>query len=324
MSIYNIVLQYMQGKQVTFTLNHPCFAYSLYICVRLFFKMAVAADIITTQTDAVTERVLGRKAKVLNRIPVPVNSHVSAEWIEVDFENEVWQEEHARLNLFPVADGVFFLQLLYLQYTEEPGHALICRIEFRPEFFQQYPLQLVEKDMPFRFDKVTEQQFSICTQSISLLEQFSAIKSPEAFAPALQVTEIAMHLLRRALECVKMPFTACPVPACRFLAYDSEREKVFEAQRLIEQNIDQPFTIKTLSRRVAMNECYLKKGFKALLGKTIHEYQQELRITKAKELLQITGYSVSDVANSLGYSSISHFSTAFKKATGMKPCELLK
>ncbi|MBS1690543.1 MAG: helix-turn-helix transcriptional regulator, partial [Bacteroidetes bacterium] len=63
--------------------------------------------------------------------------------------------------------------------------------------------------------------------------------------------------------------------------------------------------------------------FKALVGKTIHEYQQGLRITKAKELLQQEGQSVSDVANILGYSSISHFSTAFKKATGMKPCELL-
>ena len=72
-----------------------------------------------------------------------------------------------------------------------------------------------------------------------------------------------------------------------------------------------------------MNECYLKKGFKALTGKTIHEYTQDLRINKAKEMLQQQGLSVSDVANTLGFSSISHFSTAFKKATGMKPCELL-
>jgi AraC-like DNA-binding protein len=96
-----------------------------------------------------------------------------------------------------------------------------------------------------------------------------------------------------------------------------------EARRVIEENLDQPLTIKELSRRVAMNECYLKKGFKALVGKTLHEYQQELRIGKAKQLLKQPGYSVSDVANALGYSSISHFSTAFKKATGMKPCELL-
>jgi AraC-like DNA-binding protein len=40
-------------------------------------------------------------------------------------------------------------------------------------------------------------------------------------------------------------------------------------------------------------------------------------------MLQQEGQTVSEVAGALGYSSISHFSTAFKKATGMKPCELL-
>jgi AraC-like DNA-binding protein len=61
-----------------------------------------------------------------------------------------------------------------------------------------------------------------------------------------------------------------------------------------------------------------------MFGKTINEFQQQLRISKAKNLLQIDGLTVSEVANTLGYSSISHFSTAFKKATNMKPCELLK
>lgn len=287
------------------------------------FGMA-KTTILKSKTDSVIERVLGRKARVLNRTPIPISNFIFTEWIEVDFEDESWQEEHARLNLFPVADGEFFVQLLYLQYTDTPGRAVICLIEFQPEFFNQYPLEMVEKDMPFRFDKTTEQQFQVCAQSTALLEQLNTQRKPSTLIPAIQLTEITLHLLRRALECVRMPFTACPVPACRFLAYDSEREKVLDAKKLIEENIDQPFTIKALSRKVAMNECYLKKGFKALVGKTIHEYQQELRISKAKELLQADGYSVSDVANSLGYSSISHFSTAFKKATGLKPCELLK
>ncbi len=293
-----------------------------YICY-LKNPMAAVTDIKNIQTDLSIERVLGRKARVMSTMPIPVNSLVRAEWTEIDFEDEPWQEEHARLNLFPIADGQFYLQLLYLQYTEEPGRALIFRVDFHPDFFEQYPLALIQKDIPFRFDKVTEQQFTVCAQSNALLEQFRGMKTPDALTPALHITELVLHLLRRALECVKMPFTACPVPACRFLAHDSEREKVLDARRIIEDNIDRSYTIKELSRKVAMNECYLKKGFKALIGKTIHEYQQELRIAKAKDLLKMPGHSVSDVANTLGYSSISHFSTAFKKATGMKPCELL-
>lgn len=285
--------------------------------------MALLTEIINVHTDAPIERILGQKARVLDRVHVSVSQTIQAEWIEVSFEEKTWPEEHARLNLFPIADGEFYLQLLYLQYTDEPGNALVCWLEFKPEFFEQYPLDTLMANMPFKFDKVTEQQFSICTQSVALLEQFSVTRATNNFIQALQQTELTIHLLRRALECVTMPFTVCPVPACRFLAYDSEREKVFEARRIIEQGFDKTLTIKDLSRKVAMNECYLKKGFKALVGKGIHEYQQELRISKAKELLANDGLSVSDVANTLGYSSISHFSTAFKKATGLKPCELL-
>ncbi len=294
-----------------------------YIIIPYLCAIVIKTKKTAKKTGAPIERILGQQAKVLNRSLLPVNQSVDAEWIEVTFEEAVWPEEHARLNLFPIADGQFCLQLMYLQYTTQPGNAMICWLEFKPKFFEQYPIDTLMANTPFRFDKVTEQQFTVCAQSISLLEKLQDLNAPTGFIQALQHTEVVMQLLRRAMECVTVPFTVCPVPACRFLAHDSEREKIMEARRVIEQTIDQPLTIKELSRKVAMNECYLKKGFKALFAKTIHEYQQELRISKAKELLKMQGLSVSDVANSLGYSSISHFSTAFKKATGMKPCELL-
>lgn len=285
--------------------------------------MAITKVKIQAYAEAPIERVLGQQARVLQRIPVSVHSHIHAESIEVSFDDKAWPEEHARLNLFPIADGQFCVQLMYLQYGAQPGTATICWIEFRPTFFEQYPLSMLIKEQPFRYDQVTEQQFTICSQSQALLQQLHNSSAPTAFISSLQQVENITHLLRRALECIVVPFTVCPVPACRFLANDSEREKVMEARVVIAAHLDNPLTIKELSRKVAMNECYLKKGFKALTGKTIHEYTQELRIAKAKEMLAQEGNSVSDVANTLGFSSISHFSTAFKKATGMKPCELL-
>lgn len=276
-----------------------------------------------TQQVAPIERILGQQVQVLNRTPLAINNFIHAEYIEVSYPENTWPEEHARLNLFPIADERFCVQLLYLQIDDQQETGHICWMEFKPEFFDQYPMEALTADIPFRFDKVTEQQFSICTQTGNLLNKLQNTQEPSAFTRILQQTETATHLLRRAMECIIVPFTVCPVPACRFLANDSERDKVVDAQRVIQENLDRPLTIKELSRKVAMNECYLKKGFKALTGKTIHEYTQSLRIAKAKVLLQQDGFSVSDVANSLGFSSISHFSTAFKKATGMKPCELL-
>ena len=111
--------------------------------------------------------------------------------------------------------------------------------------------------------------------------------------------------------------------ACKFLANEADREKIIKAREILLQHIGEPITIKSLSRKVAINECYLKKGFKEIFGTTIFDFYQSQRMEHAKYLLYDKGLSVTEVSLLLGYSSISHFSTAFKKHTGIKPCELL-
>ena len=111
--------------------------------------------------------------------------------------------------------------------------------------------------------------------------------------------------------------------SCKFLANEADRDKISKAREILIQNIGEPVTIKELSRKVAMNECYLKKGFKEMYGTTIFDFYQNQRMEHAKYLLYEKELSVTDVSGLLGYSSISHFSTAFKKHTGLKPCELL-
>lgn len=113
------------------------------------------------------------------------------------------------------------------------------------------------------------------------------------------------------------------VPACKFLANHNDRDKILLAREILLEHIGDPITIKELSRKVGINECYLKKGFKVMFGSTIFDFYQDQRMEHARFLLYEKGKNVSEVSALLGYSSISHFSTAFKKHTGLKPCELL-
>jgi len=110
---------------------------------------------------------------------------------------------------------------------------------------------------------------------------------------------------------------------CKFLANEADREKIVRAREILLRHIGEPLTIRELSRKVAINECYLKKGFKEMFGTTIFDFYQGQRMEHARYLLYEKGLSVTEVSVMLGYSSISHFSTAFKKHTGLKPCELL-
>jgi len=130
-------------------------------------------------------------------------------------------------------------------------------------------------------------------------------------------------LLLYSMECMLGVKEDELVINCKFLNNEADRDKIARAREILIQHIGDPITIKELSRKVAINECYLKKGFKEMFGTTIFDFYQNQRMEHARFLLYEKGLSVSEVSALLGYSSISHFSTAFKKHTGLKPCELL-
>ncbi len=130
----------------------------------------------------------------------------------------------------------------------------------------------------------------------------------------------AQMLLLHALDIIEGPEDSEEAP---FLAHPADREKIAQARAWLIEHIGEPITIKELSRKVAINECYLKKGFRLMYGTTIFDFYQSQRMEHARYLLYEKGLSVTDVSLQLGYSSISHFSTAFKKYTGLKPCDLL-
>lgn len=287
--------------------------------------MAKSANSTTVREYGALERFLGENTQVYDGYALQVNEQVLCDLYNVSLHFNENKEDKACMYTYPIGQAKFCLKLIYLLHTDQDlNKGKVFLIELLPSYFDAFSQDVLMANMPFRFDQSWEQEIPLCSQTRILLHQLQENNHAPVLINALKLSETVMHLFRKALQCAtQQQELSCHVPSCRFLDFNSEREKVMEARLIIEQQLDKPFTIKELSRKVAMNECYLKKGFKALFGKTINDYQQELRISKAKELLQQNGQSVSYVASTLGYSSISHFSTAFKKATGIKPCELL-
>lgn len=162
---------------------------------------------------------------------------------------------------------------------------------------------------------------TLCTRIRTVLENLLQHNYSNALEN-IYINSQLQTLLLYGLECLTDQ-KAEESFACRFLATDTARETILQAREILLQRIGEPITIKELSRKVGTNECYLKKGFKEMFGTTIFEFYQTQRMEHAKYLLYEKGLSVTEVSALLGYSSISHFSTAFKKHTGLKPCELL-
>ncbi|HEU0109239.1 MAG TPA: AraC family transcriptional regulator [Flavisolibacter sp.] len=174
--------------------------------------------------------------------------------------------------------------------------------------------------LAFRHQTSFTRSLSLCGRTRMVLESLLNHNYTDSLEN-IYVNAQTQMLLLYSLDC--MDEKEIDVINCKFLANDADREKILKAREVLIQHIGEPITIKELSRKVAMNECYLKKGFKEMFGSTIFDFYQSQRMEHAKYLLYEKGLTVTEVSVLLGYSSISHFSTAFKKHTGLKPCELL-
>lgn len=178
-----------------------------------------------------------------------------------------------------------------------------------------------EEVLSFRYQQSFTKSFPLCHRKRTLLGQLTN-HGYEGALEKIYLLGKSQELLLYSLECLQekkqVQF------ACKFLADQEGRNRIYKARDILLDNLGDPITIKELSRKVAMNECYLKKGFKEIYGSTIFDFYQQKRMEYAHTLLNDKGCNVTEVSAMLGYSSISHFSAAFKKYTGIKPCELLR
>jgi|SRR3989344_5500708 len=69
---------------------------------------------------------------------------------------------------------------------------------------------------------------------------------------------------------------------------------------------------------------YISNLFSSIEGLTIEHFYILQRIEKVKELLVYDQYSLGEIADKLGYSSVHHLSSQFKKVTGLTPSHFKK
>lgn len=92
--------------------------------------------------------------------------------------------------------------------------------------------------------------------------------------------------------------------------------------RLIHGNDNEALNTKlsvTLQEALQVDYHYLSTLFSSMEGLTIEKYVILQRIERVKELLQYDEMNLSEIADSLGYSSVQHLSQQFKKVTGLTP-----
>jgi AraC family transcriptional regulator len=99
--------------------------------------------------------------------------------------------------------------------------------------------------------------------------------------------------------------------------------KLRKAIALIEHHISDEeegrVALSTVAKDVSMSYFHFSRAFKQAMGMTATSYIAERRIERAKKMLEETELPISEIALRSGFSSQSHFTTAFRRLAGATP-----
>ena len=109
------------------------------------------------------------------------------------------------------------------------------------------------------------------------------------------------------------------IEQCPFLTNEENFKKIKKAKDIIIGNMTNPPTLIDLSKEINLSLKKLKEGFKKIYGKPVFQFLLEYKMELAKKLLAENNYNVNEVSLKLGYSTASHFITAFKNKYGLTP-----
>ncbi|WP_170311516.1 response regulator [Vallitalea okinawensis] len=100
---------------------------------------------------------------------------------------------------------------------------------------------------------------------------------------------------------------------------DNQDSVIEQVEQYILGNMNKKITLKKLAEYVHLNPSYLSRLFKQIKGVSLIDYSNQLKIDKAKEILQQEDISIQQVGRAIGIQDPYYFNKVFKKYVGISP-----
>lgn len=127
----------------------------------------------------------------------------------------------------------------------------------------------------------------------------------------------AVEIICHAIEAMDRPGGLVPTPTTMLTA-----RGVLKAQRLLMESFVSRPSVEELAREVGLSRSALCTGFRQILGQSVFDYTQNLRMEQALALLNERDASITQIAYTVGYKNVSSFSVAVQRHFGATPTEL--
>lgn len=99
----------------------------------------------------------------------------------------------------------------------------------------------------------------------------------------------------------------------------NDHKLVEEVKFLLREAVQSPDNIENIVKNLPVGYSKLRKDFKRITGQSPNQYQLNLKLEKAKELLNGTNLSISEIAYQTGFESVFYFSKLFKAKNNVSP-----
>lgn len=135
-----------------------------------------------------------------------------------------------------------------------------------------------------------------------------------------------LYFKGKALEILSLYFNRsedADIEQCPFLVDETNVTKIRMAKDIIISRMTEPPTLQELSEEIGLSLKKLKEGFKQIYGDSVFSFLFDYKMEVARKLLEAGNHNVNEVGLKVGYSTSSHFISAFKKKYGTTPKKYL-
>lgn len=113
------------------------------------------------------------------------------------------------------------------------------------------------------------------------------------------------------------------IEQCPFLVDEDNVRRIRKAKEIIIGRMAEPPTLNELSKEIGLSLKKLKEGFKQIYGDSVFSFLFDYKMEYARKMLETGQHNVNEVGLKVGYSTASHFISAFKKKYGTTPKKYL-
>lgn len=179
----------------------------------------------------------------------------------------------------------------------------------------------LEESMNAHPDSVYKAFYNLMLYLRKTLKDSFADKELDELLPRLDLEDLKRHQTLGMLSAFILQQLLRVTSYIEYRRRNEDSRLIEKVKRYCEENYARDITLEAISDHINMAKNYFCSVFKKKTGESFWEYLTNLRVSKARILLEKTELKIGVISERVGYKNSSHFCRVFKETVGVSPAE---